>query len=102
MPHNHDFLKHQIAIHHRCLERFLDEPSTVGHGCQVEDGQLVYKWIENSPAPQSVLKSINCKLKKNGCKDTCSCLKGGTTVYWVLSVLIGHLMKWLAVEVAKS
>ena len=36
---------------------------------------------KNSPAPQSVLKSINCKCKKSGCKGTCSCLKRGTTDY---------------------
>ena len=34
--------------------------------------QLVYKWMEHSPAPQYVLKSINCKCKKCGCKGTCS------------------------------
>ena len=39
----------------------------------MEDGQLVYKWMEHSPAPQSVLKSINCKCKKSGCNNTCSC-----------------------------
>ena len=33
--------------------------------------------MDNSPAPQSVLKSINSKFKKSGCKGTCSCLKGG-------------------------
>ena len=43
----------------------------------MEAGQLVYKWIKHSPAPQSVLKSMNCKFKKNGCQCTCSCLKGG-------------------------
>ena len=32
--------------------------------------------MENSPAPQSVLNSINCKCKKSGCKGTCLCLKG--------------------------
>ena len=81
MPPNHDSLKHDIAgvnyqtaIHRRCPERFIDAPSAVGHGWQVEDGQLVHKWMDNSPAQQSVLKSINCKRKKSGCKDTCSCL----------------------------
>ena len=33
--------------------------------------------MDNSPAPQSVLKSINCKCKKSGCKGACSCLKWG-------------------------
>ena len=59
------------------------------------------------PAPQSVLKSINCKFKKSGCKDTCSCLKGGLacTNYCQCvhnPVLIGHLMKWLAVKMAMT
>ena len=43
----------------------------------MEEGQLVYKWMEHSPAPQSVLKSINCKCKKSVCKGTCSYIKGG-------------------------
>ena len=81
MPPNQDCLKHDIAgvnyqtaIHRRCPERFIDAPSAVGHGWQVEDGQLVHKWMDNSPVQQSVLKSINCKHKKSGCKDNCSCL----------------------------
>ena len=41
------------------------------------NGQLVYKWMEHSQAPQSVLKSIDCKCNKSGCKCTCSCIKGG-------------------------
>ena len=75
LPHNQDFVKHhlaranyQIAIHRRVLERLNDAPSAVGHGWQVEDGQLVYKWVEHSPAPQSVLKSLNCKCNKSGSK----------------------------------
>ena len=43
----------------------------------MEDGQLVYKWMEHSHAPQSALKSINYMSKKSGCKGTCSCIKGG-------------------------
>ena len=84
LPHNQDYLKHHIAranyhiaIHRRALERFIDASSVVGHGLQVEDGQLVYKCMEHLPAPQSVLKSINCKCKKSDCKGTCSCIKGG-------------------------
>ena len=47
----------------------------------MEDGQLVYKWMEHSPAPQSVLKD---KCKTSGCKGTCSYIKGGLpcTVYY--------------------
>ena len=55
LPPNQEWLKHhlaranyQIAIHRRALERFIDAPSAVGHGWQVEDGQLVYKWMEHS------------------------------------------------------
>ena len=88
LPPNQDCLTHHIARgnyhianHRRALDRFIDAPSAVGHGWKVEDGQLVYKWMEHSPAPQSVRKSINCKCKKSGCKGTGSCLKGGTTVY---------------------
>ena len=68
---------YQIAIHRCALERFIDTPSAVGHGWQVEDGQLVYKWMEHSHAPQSVLKSINYMSMKSGRKGTCSCIKGG-------------------------
>ena len=114
LPPNQDCLKHhlaranyQIAIHRHALERFIDAPSAVGHGWQVEDGQLVYKWMDHSPAPQSVLKSMNCKCKKSGCKGTCSCIKGDYRVLITVSVfgnvvLIGHLMKWLAVEVTMT
>ena len=105
LPPNQDCLKHhlaranyQIAIHRRALERFIDAPSAVGHGWQVEDGQLVYKWME---------KSINCKCKKSDCKGTCSCIKGDYRVLITVSVfgnsvLIDHLMKWLAVEVTMT
>ena len=55
LPPNQDCLKHhlaranyQITIHRRALERFIDAPSAVGHGRQVEDGQLVYKWMEKA------------------------------------------------------
>ena len=72
-----DGTHYQIAIHRRALERFIVTPSAVGHGWQLEDGQLVYMWLEHSPAPQSVLKSINCKCKKSDFKGTCSCIKGG-------------------------
>ena len=58
------------------LERFIDAHSAVGHGWQVKDGQLDYKWMKNNPAPQYVLRSINCRFNKSGCKCTCSCLKG--------------------------
>ena len=82
LPSNQDCLKshiamvnYQIAIHRH--SRFIDAPLAVEHGWKVEDGQLVYKWMDNSPASQSVLKSINCKCKKSGYKGTCSCLKGG-------------------------
>ena len=72
----------------------------------MEDGQLVYKWMVNPPAPQSVLKSINSKCKKSGCKCTCSCLKGGLSstdcCQCVLELLIDHLMKWLEVDVAMT
>ena len=84
LPNNQHCLKRhiarendQIAIHRRCLERFIDAPSAVGHGWHVEEGELVYKCMENSPSPQSVLKSINCKCKKSGCKCNYSCLKEG-------------------------
>ena len=47
-------------------------------------GQLVYKCMEKFSAPQSMLKSINCKCKESGCKGTCSGLKGGLSCidYW--------------------
>ena len=77
LPHNQDCLAHhiagenyQIGVHCHSLERFIDAPFAIGDGWQVEDGQLVYKWMKNDPVSQSVLKSINCKFKKSGCKCT--------------------------------
>ena len=43
----------------------------------MENGQLVYKWMEHSHASQSLLKSIGCKCNKSGCKGHCSCINGG-------------------------
>ena len=48
----------------------------------------------------TVLKSINYKFKKSGCKGTCLGLKGDYHVVITVSlfgnsVLIGHLMKWI-------
>ena len=54
---------------------------------------------------QSVLKSINCKCKKSGGKGTCLYLKGGlliTVSVFGNSVLMDHLIKWLAVKVAMT
>ena len=60
----------------------------------MEDNKRVYKWRENSPATQFVLNSINCKCIKVAGKTPVSVFGN--------SVLIGHLIKWLAVDVAMT
>ena len=84
LPPNQDCLKHhlnranyQTAIHRRCLEQYIHAPSPVGHGWKMENGQLSYKWMSDSPAPPAVLKNVHCRCRKGGCKGACSCAKGG-------------------------
>ena len=43
----------------------------------MENGQLSYKWMSDSPAPPAVLKNVHCRCRKGGCKGACSCAKGG-------------------------
>ena len=83
LPPNKDcLLKHamrasyQAAIHQRSLEQIIDAPSPVGHGWKLEDGELVFDWMSQPPAPPSVLQDIKCNCRQNGCSSNrCSCQK---------------------------
>ena len=60
---------------------------------------------QNYPAPQSLQKSINCSARKLAVKASVHSKRGDHRVLLTVSVSgnsvrIGHIMKWLAVEVA--
>ena len=48
-----------------------------GHGWLMSDGQLIIDWMDNDPAPLSVLENISCACKKDCGSNQCSCKKVG-------------------------
>ena len=56
-------------------------PSPVGHGWQMENGELAIHWGSLPPAPESVLEFANCsgRCRRTNCTDSakCTCLENG-------------------------
>ena len=85
LPPNQDCLRnhlkqanYQACIHRHCLEQYIHAPSPVGYGWKLDGANnLIYDWMCDEPAPQSVLKSVHCSCQKSGCKGACSCRKIG-------------------------
>ena len=49
-------------------------PSPIGHGWNIEDGQIVPVLCEMPCAPDSILQLIRCSCVKNRCSAPCKCL----------------------------
>ena len=58
-------MKYQIAIHRRCLEKFMQAPSPVGHEWMLINDELSYERMPKDPAIDSILKSVHCKYKNS-------------------------------------
>lgn len=66
---------YQAAIHRRAMVQFINAPSPVGHGWQMENDELSYKWMTQPPAPDILLEVVQCSCK-TGCESgKCSCAK---------------------------
>ena len=53
------------------MEQESDTPSPEGHGWMIEDGQLVFNWMQGLPAPQDV---IACKYSRDCKAPECQCV----------------------------
>lgn len=64
---------YQAFVWKRALESNPDIPSPVGHGWEVKIDQLNVVWMENQPAPESVLELVTCQCRKSHCTSSCQC-----------------------------
>ena len=68
---------YQAAIWHKCLEKNPETPSPEGHGWTIDNNKVVIDWIDERPAPESLLDLLACSCK-NQCKlSTCACMQNG-------------------------
>ena len=77
LPPTEDSLKkhlmranYQAAVWRRSLEPIQDLPGPVGNGWLLTDGVLEVDWADLPPAPDSVLKTVQCSCKKGGCSSS--------------------------------
>lgn len=83
LPPNKDSLKlhtmrasYQTAIYRRCLKQYILAPSPVGHGWELTNERLTFKWMSIPAAPPEILQHVHCGCKKTHCNATsCSCHK---------------------------
>lgn len=83
LPPNSDCLnKHilrsnyQAYIWKHCLHPIIDAPSPVGNGWKEEDdSSLQIDWMDQEPAPASLLEFIYCSCKGKCSSNRCSCQK---------------------------
>ena len=85
LPPNQDSLdqhirqaNYQCHIWRHTAQPVLNLSSFREHGWKVdEDGNVLVNWLTIAPAPESLLKLVNCKCRK-GCENNrCSCVKAG-------------------------
>ena len=50
-----------------------DVPSPTGHGWSENDSHLEIVWMENQPAPESLLELVVCNCRRAKCADNCQC-----------------------------
>ena len=64
---------YQAYVWKRALETNLDISSLIGHGWERENDELSVVWLENQPAPESVLEFLTCACRKSNCTNSCQC-----------------------------
>ena len=68
--------KYKASVWRRSLEQIQDLPGPVGSGWQLADnGTLEIDWCDLPPAPESILKTIQCACKNSGCGSAKGTLK---------------------------
>eukprot|EP00794_Sanderia_malayensis_P002575 gene2575-2974_t len=82
LPPNSDCLRkhiqrcnYQAYIWKQCFLAIIDMPSPVGNGWKEEDGLLVIDWMDQEPAPSSLLEFVYCGCKGKCLSNRCSCQK---------------------------
>ena len=82
LPPNSDCLKkhilrcnYQTYIWKHCLQPIIGVPSPVGNGWKEEDDLLHIDWMDQEPAPASLLEFIYCSCKGKCSSNRCSCQK---------------------------
>ena len=50
-----------------------DVPSPTGHGWSENDSHLEIVWMENQPAPESLLELVVCDYSRTKCADNFQC-----------------------------
>lgn len=59
---------YQAAVWRRSLEQLQELPGPVGNGWLLaDDGTLEIDWCDLPPAPESILKTVQCACKTGGC-----------------------------------
>ena len=66
----HDTSKHMEKV----FSTRNRHPSPEGHGCVIEDGQIVLDWMQGLPAPQVVIELIACKCSRVCKAPECQCV----------------------------
>jgi len=64
---------YQSFIWKRALHANPDIPSPVGNGWSMNGDRLEVVWMENLPAPESVLELITCDCRRLKCNASCQC-----------------------------
>ena len=83
LPPTKDALKYHVAranyqacIWQNSLEAAAHTPSPHGHGWDVIDGHISIHWMDQQPAPKTLLQFISCNCLKGHCVGgRCSCRK---------------------------
>ena len=61
------------TIWHLCLEAKPDIPSPQSNGWHMTNGVLEITWNDKPVIPAQILKTVQCKCGKSGCRGRCSC-----------------------------
>ena len=64
---------YQSFVWKRALYANPDIPSPIGNGWSLKDDVLEVVWMENLPAPESVLELITCDCRRLKCNASCQC-----------------------------
>ncbi len=68
---------YQAGIWRGSLQQHPEVPSPVEHGWARNNGQLTFKWMQGSPAPEAVLQLLSCKCSRKCKLPECQCMSNG-------------------------
>lgn len=64
---------YQSMIWKRALDVHPDIPSPINNGWESKDDFLEIVWMENLPAPESILEIVTCDCRRLKCGSSCQC-----------------------------